>query len=486
MATWEFAFDIDRDGDVPVARQIARALTSEIRRGRLRPGVALPGSRSLAATLRVHRQTVVAALAELVAEGWLVTRPATGTFVADAPPEVGRSRRARNASHFALPLAAAPEPELPRSVAPGTILLSGTRPDVRLVPANLLGRAYGRVQRLLGTQLLSYNHPAGHPRLRRELAAMLSATRGVATDEHGILVTRGSQMALALTGLALVRPGDAIAIEHPGYRPAWEAFRMAGAAVVPVPVDADGIDVDALEQLLARRTIRALYVTPHHQMPATATLTGPRRMRLLQLAVQHRFAIVEDDYDHEFHYGRAPVPPIASLDKDGVVIYVGTFSKVLAPGLRIGFVAAPPDLVTRMTAWRSFIDLQGDSVLECAVAELLERGLIQRHVRKVRAIYHERRDAFTSLLRKHLGDFLTFDEPAGGTAIWVRTRDAQTMRRWAREAATRGVAFDEGSAFTLDGAAIAGARLGFAPVTEAEGRVAVRRLAAAARAVRPR
>ncbi|MBV9494532.1 MAG: PLP-dependent aminotransferase family protein [Acidobacteria bacterium] len=482
MASWEFAFEIDRNGETSLAQQIAHALTTEIQRGRLRPGDALPGSRSLAATLNVHRQTVVSALEELIAEGWLVTRPASGTFVADALPEIAPSRRARKASRFALPLLDAPHPELPRNVPAGTILMSGMRPDVRLLPADLLGRAYRRVQRLLGTQLLSYNHPAGHIRLRRELASMLSATRGVAADTGSILVTRGSQMGLALAALALIRPGDAVAVEHPGYRPAWEAFRMAGAEVLPVAVDEDGIDLRALQQLLAKRAIRAVYVTPHHQMPTTATLTGPRRLRLLQLATQHGFAIVEDDYDHEFHYSGRPVPPMASLDKDGVVIYVGTFSKVLAPGLRVGFVVAPPDLIERMTAWRSFIDLQGDSVLECAIAELLERGLIQRHVRKVRATYRHRLETLALLLRRQLGDFLTFDDPAGGTAIWVRTADARTMTRWARASAERGVAFDEGSAFTLDGAAIAGARIGFASLNDSEAKQAVKRLASAANA----
>ena len=264
-----------------------------------------------------------------------------------------------------------------------------------------------------------YNHPAGLPRLRRGLAGMLSATRGLAVDAASIMVTRGSQMALALVARALVRPGDAIAVEHPGYRPAWEAFRLAGAEVLPVDVDEQGLNVRALARLASRRPIRAVYVTPHHQFPTTVTLSAPRRLELLRLAARARFAVIEDDYDHEFHYTGQPVLPLASLDRAGLVVYVGTLSKLLAPGLRLGFVAAPTDLIEQLVAYRSFADLQGDHVLESAIAELLEEGLIQRHVRKTRRVYRSRLETLATALRQHLGDFVSFDEPSGGTAIWV-------------------------------------------------------------------
>jgi GntR family transcriptional regulator/MocR family aminotransferase len=251
-------------------------------------------------------------------------------------------------------------------------------------------------------------------------------------------------------------------------------------------VDEHGLDVAALRRLVAGRSIRAVYVTPHHQFPTTVTLTGPRRLELLQLAVRERFAVIEDDYDHEFHYSGRPMLPLTSIDTAGVVVYIGTLSKVLAPGLRLGFVVAPNDLIEHLTAYRSFVDLQGDAVLECTIAELLEDGLIQRHVRKMRRIYRARLQSLASALRKHLGDFLRLREPSGGTAIWVRTEDARTMVRWSRVAREHGVAFDAAGAFTLDGTPIAGARLGFASLTEHEQRAAVSRLLSAAQAVRGR
>jgi GntR family transcriptional regulator/MocR family aminotransferase len=285
---------------------------------------------------------------------------------------------------------------------------------------------------------------------------------------------------------ALIRPGDAVAVEHPGYRPAWEAFRLAGAEVLPVPVDDRGLDISALRELIARRRLRAVYVTPHHQFPTTVALSGPRRLELLDLATEERFAVIEDDYDHEFHYSGKPVLPLASIDRAGVVAYVGTLSKVLAPGLRIGFVAAPPDLIAQLVAYRSFVDLQGDHALECAIAEMLEDGLIQRHVRKMRRTYRARLGALATALRQQLGDFLTFREPSGGTAIWVRTRSTRMMVQWERAASDRGVAFDAGGAFTLNGAPIPGARLGFACLTEGEIGRAVKALAAAASFVHSR
>jgi GntR family transcriptional regulator / MocR family aminotransferase len=315
---------------------------------------------------------------------------------------------------------------------------------------------------------------------------MLSVTRGLTFDSTSIMVTRGSQMALALLARALIRPGDAVAVEHPGKRPAWEAFRLAGADVLPVHIDERGLDVSALRQLTARRRLRAVYVTPHHQFPTTVTLSGPRRLELLDLAAQERFAVIEDDYDHEFHYSGKPVLPMASIDRAGVVAYVGTLSKVLAPGLRLGFVAAPLDLIDQLIAYRSFVDLQGDHVLESAIADMLEDGLIQRHVRKMRRVYRARLVTLAAALRQELGDFVTFREPSGGTAIWVRTRSTRLMVEWARAARDRGVAFDAGGAFMLNGAPAPGARLGFAGLTEDELSRAVKALAAAASFVRSR
>jgi GntR family transcriptional regulator/MocR family aminotransferase len=485
MARWEFAFPLERRAGVSLVAQIARAIESDIRRGRLRPGEPLPGSRSLARALGVQRLTVVAAFDELVAEGWLVTQRARGTFVSNDLPDPKPRRFASQRSPASLPARAgfdllpSPKPELPHDVPPGGLLFAPARVDVRLAPGDLIGRAYRRAIGARAGSLLSYANPEGHPRLREALATMLAHTRGIAATSRNIIVTRGSQMALALLARSLLSPGDIVAVEQLGYGPAWEAFRQEGARVVGVPVDDDGLRIDALERVIEDGGVRAVYVTPHHQFPTTVTLSAGRRLKLLELARAHRFAIIEDDYDHDFHYDGRPVLPLASADPAGVVAYIGTLSKVLAPGLRIGYLAAPAPLIERLAAHRSYIDTQGDQVLEYAIAELLEEGTIQRHIRRVRREYRDRRDTLAAALRAELGDHLAFDVPAGGIALWTRARRGLDVDAWARSARDLGAVIVTASSYTLDGRSQPFVRLGFASLDTRELREGVRRLAAA-------
>ncbi|HEV8320630.1 MAG TPA: PLP-dependent aminotransferase family protein, partial [Myxococcota bacterium] len=304
----------------------------------------------------------------------------------------------------------------------------------------------------------------------------LSARRGLAADAGALVVTRGSQMALALVARALLRPGDVVAVEAYGYRPAWDALRLAGARLVPVPVDGEGLRVDLLE---SRRHVRAVYVTPHHQYPTTVGLSAARRLRLLELARARRMAVLEDDYDHEFHYEGRPVLPLASADRAGVVVYVGTLSKLLAPGLRIGFAVAPEPLLARVAALRTLTDRQGDLAVEAAVAELLEDGEVQRHAGRARRTYQARRDALAAALRAELGGALSFDLPAGGMALWACTAPGVDADAWSARALARGVGLHPGRRFAFDGRARGALRLGFAAHDERTLREAVRRMAAA-------
>ena len=485
-ATWDLAVDVDRDASLPAYLQIARALTADIQRGRLPPGTRLPGSRRLAATLQVHRNTVLAALSELMAEGWIETTPARGTFVARAIPVdrgrpfsprlgVRRGAPARVAFSLPPPPAAYRQPVLPR----GTLNLSSGAPDVRLVPVRAIGRAWRRAIVLGGRDLLRYGDPEGHPALRAALASMLSATRGLSITARDVLVTRGSQMALMLAAKALVRPGDAVAVESLGYRPAWEAFRAAGATLVPIPVDRDGIDVDRLAALASSRPLAAIYVTPHHQYPTTVTLKAARRLALLELARSRRFAIIEDDYDHEFHYDGRPVLPLASADTSGVVVYVGTLSKILAPGLRAGYLVAPTAVIESAAAIRSLLDVQGDLATEAAIAALIEDGELQRHVARVRRVYANRREILASALGRTFGDSIEFTVAAGGMALWVRLRMAVDVDAWALRSVRHGVSWYTARRYAFDGRSRPFARFSFAWLNERELPEAVKRLAAA-------
>ena len=368
---------------------------------------------------------------------------------------------------FALP--ETPAAYRPPSLPLGTLDLRNGAPDVRLVPARSIGRAYRRVLGLQGAKLLGYGDPEGHAALRSALASMLASTRGLSVGPGDVLVTRGSQMALMLAARALLRPGDTIAVEEFGYRPAWEAFRAAGATVVPVAIDRDGIDIDALKRLASHTTLRAVYVTPHHQYPTTVTLKAARRLALLAIARAGRIAIIEDDYDHEFHYDGRPVLPLASADHAGLVVYIGTLSKILAPGLRIGYIVAPPEVLRSAGAIRSLLDIQGDLATEAAVAALIEEGELQRHVARVRRVYANRREILADSLRRVFGNGVEFTLAPGGMALWVRLRMSVDVDAWALRSVKRGVSWYTGRRYAFDGQPKPFARFSFAWLNECSG-----------------
>jgi GntR family transcriptional regulator / MocR family aminotransferase len=468
--------------------QIARAIVRDIRRGRLRPKERIPGSRELALQLGVHRNTVLAAYRELALEGWITTSRARGTFVSSALPEVvGRRFSSRTPTEgprpdrvgFALPAPSSRPRGISKRPPRGVLSLNGGIPDVRLVPWQPLARAYRRALASQGRALLGYGDPRGCERLRVGLAGMLSATRGLAVTEGDLLVTRGSQMALDLVARALVSPGEIVVVEALGYRPAWEAFAAAGASVVPVGVDDGGVRVDQIEELARRGSVRAIYLTPHHQYPTTAALAPGRRLALLDLARRARIAIVEDDYDHEFHYDGRPILPMASADLAGVVVYVGTLSKVLAPGVRVGYLAAPRPVLERILESRIYVDRQGDHAIEWAVAELMDDGEVERHIRRSRRAYERRRGVLVEALEKTFGDRLNFRVPAGGTALWARVAKGIDPTAWAKRALEKGVSMQPGQEFAFDGRPRPHLRLGFAQLDEVELREAVRRMASA-------
>jgi GntR family transcriptional regulator / MocR family aminotransferase len=490
MRGWDFPVSIDPQATVPIFMQIARAVSGDIRRGRLRPGDVMPGTRTLARTLGVHRNTVIAAYGELVAEGWITTENGRGTFVSKTLPDPRPRRFAAAAEAGVTDGPAAFE------LGPGVVVercfftsqpaaynLTGW-PDLRLVPTKALARAWRRAIERRGRQALAYGPPEGHPRLRAALAGMLSATRGLVIDESRLLITRGTQGALAVIAHALLKPGDVVAVENPGYRRSWQVLSLTGARLVPIPVDAHGLSIDQLSAVVEAQPIRAVFVTPHHQFPTTVTLSAARRVRLLELARRHRFAVIEDDYDHEFHYDGRPILPLASADTRGAVIYVGSLSKTLAPGLRLGYIAASPAVIGHLAEYRALLDTQGDQVLESAVAELLEDGEVQRHVRRVQRIYRARRDAMAALLTRELRGALTVTLPVGGTALWIRVAADVDIHQWSRTAAAQDVFVEPGDRFTFEGGPLPYIRLGFAGYREAELAEAVRRLAATLALVR--
>ncbi|WP_046242569.1 MocR-like pyridoxine biosynthesis transcription factor PdxR [Hymenobacter terrenus] len=473
LRAWDTNFQPAFTTGRPVYVQISELLANEIRRGRLLPGTALPGTRELAKQLGVNRKTAVLAYDELLAQGWLESQHTRGTFVSSRLPE-------------STPTAFAPatdrpgetpgfkwqdpfEPELPGAAVPGALIFNDGTPDARLAPIATLASAYRRVLQGRGRRnQLGYDSPLGSLPLREALSRMLNQDRGLSTTPDGICLTRGTQMALYLTAHLLIKPGDVVAVENPGYPPAWQTFRLLGAELAPVPVDAEGLCVDDLEQLCRSRPVRALYLTPHHQFPTTVTLKAARRVQLLALAARYGLAIIEDDYDHEFHYDYQPLLPLASADPHGVVIYISSLSKLIAPALRVGYVTGPAAFVEALGRLRALIDRQGDTVLEQAVAELIEEGEIKRHARRAHAEYHTRRDTLAQILRQLPGNQLDFVLPAGGMALWVKFQDGVDLERVAEELAQRKVIITPGSRYYLAPPATNALRMGYAALTPQE------------------
>ena len=483
LRPWDLQIVLERDGAMPAYLQIAHTLIDAIQRGRLPPGTVLPGTRKLAGQVGVNRKTIQESYDELVAQGWLTAEPTRGTFVSALLPAVPvESAPGLSASREAAFSPRGLAPDLDTRLPPaGTLVFDDGAPDTRLMPGDLVARAYRRAL-LQGSRnnRLGYGDPRGSLSLRVAVAEMLKADRGLDCTPDNICITRGSQMGIFLSARLLAGPGDAVALETLTYPPAREAFLGCGAEICSVAIDEQGMRMDALEALCRTRPLRAVYVTPHHHFPTTAVLPPERRISLLALAERFGFVIIEDDYDHEFHFGRRPLLPLASAHGFGRLIYIGSLSKLLSPSLRIGYLVAAKTVISRAAAEIMTIDRQGDPVTEAAVAELMATGALKNHARKALRVYAERRAFLAEALRREFGASLEFTPPPGGLALWVNFPDGLDGEALAKAGLRHGVALTQGRVFAANGEKVRGARLGFGSMTPGELAEAVRRLRLAA------
>ncbi|WLT30999.1 PLP-dependent aminotransferase family protein [Geothrix sp. PMB-07] len=427
------------------------ALILAMRSGLLPPGSPIPGTRKLADQLQVSRGTVVAAFEELQAKGWIDASSGSGSRVSDPLPRPlslrpGQTPPVLSPQAFDLPT----RPELATDHTSRLFKLSYGVTDARLMSAEILGRAYSRAMRRRASDVLNFGDPLGEMDLRQELVNYLRERRAIQTDEMGILVTRGSHQALRLIALGLLKAGDRVAVENPGNPSARDAFLQQQTQLVPIPVDDQGLDVEALERALAEGPIRLLYLTPRFQVPTTVTQSAPRRQRLLELAKHHRFGIVEDDPEADYTLEGPTEAPLAAFGTSGSVLYLFSFSRLLAPGLRLGLIAGPKDAIARLAKARLHTDTLGDMALERAFASMLQEGEIRRHVHRVQRIYRERRDHLVYRLKDLFeGDF-TFTLPPGGLSLWIRTRPDLDLESWQRGCMDRGVQFQLGQSYFIN------------------------------------
>lgn len=417
---------LDKSSNTPIYLQIARQLINAIQRRVLVTDIQLPGTRALSLELGVHRKTVIAAYDELYTQGWTIIKPNLGTFICskvdfEKPDPLQynstylSSYPARTGFRFKQNILL----DNPPALSNCSLAFSDGLPDTRIAPLKKLGKMYsGILRRKTSIKHLGYSHIEGNEFYRETLAFYLNNTRGLPINKENILTTRGVHMAIYLAANVLISPGDLVIVGNLSYYIANMIFQQAGAMINAVPVDNQGISVEAIKVLCQKRKIRMVYITPHHHYPTTVTLSAERRMELLDLSSKYGFIILEDDYDYDFHYTSSPVLPLASADSEGMVVYIGSFCKSLAPGLRSGYLVAPQNLIKEIGSFRRIIDRQSDMLMEQALGELLAEGEIHRHLKKALKIYEERCTHLSELLVSKLGKYVHFKSPPGGLAIW--------------------------------------------------------------------
>ena len=471
-------------------RQICAAVQRAILDGIVGPGTRLPSSRALADDLGVSRTTTLLAVQQLQAEGYLTARRGSGTFVAGELPDDLVRRQAspvfpRRLKHPTLSrrgatLVAAP-PGARRLDGPPRAFRIGT-PGVELFPAALWSRLASRRLRAITPTQLDYGAPSGLRPLREAIAQHVQTARGTRCEADQILVVAGAQQGLELITRLLLDPGDRVWMEEPGYPGARSALLGAGARIVPVRVDGEGLEV----QRGARRAgdARLAYVTPSHQYPLGVPMSLLRRLALLQWASRARAWVIEDDYDSEFRYGTRPIPCLHGLDVDGRVIYVGSFSKTLFPALRLGFLIVPPDLQDGMVAARAVADQHPPVLDQAVLADFIGEGHFARHLRRMRVAYHERLEAMTAAAARLCGGALRVRPTRTGLHAIADLAGVDAVKV-SRAAAARGVEAAPLSAYFVGRARPPEALvLGFAAVDPGAAARGMERLAAAISAAR--
>lgn len=484
---------IELDRKRGLSRQLYQALRERILDGQLSSGVRLPASRDLADLLSISRNTVMRAYDQLYAEGFTEGRVGDGTYVATLPKSQPPKILSTNVStglSTSLPTALSTKSSLdglqsPTEVIHSTALerlsthhlndpLKGVPrafrvgvPAFDLFPFDVWGRLHAAFWRRPGLDQLGYGEPAGEWRLRELIAAYLHSSRGLNCSAEQILITNGAQQAISLCAQLLLEPGDAVAVENPGYRAAGHAFSIAGARVHGMPVDADGMRCDDL----ARTQCRLAYVTPSHQYPTGVVMSLARRLELLAWAESNGGWIVEDDYDGEYRYSGAPLAPLAALDRQGRVLYVGTFGKVVFPALRLGYLVLPPALV-KSFGQRKAVDMRHSEVSTQAVmAQFIAQGHFQRHIRRMRRAALSRRNALLAAWPTDLPGCQPMPKAVAGLHVMVKVNSLAREQELIAKAAGAGVEINGLSDYWLADSAEpvdnrAGLVLGFAAVAE--------------------
>lgn len=460
-----------RAAETPAYRQLYAALRDAILDGRLRPGVRLPSTRDLARRYALARGTIVTAFENLKAEGYLAGQVGSGTYVSEVLPEAllhagpgvrDATSRARRRPRRLSDVAKHAEAFAP-STAPTAQAFRTNQPALDLFPTTLWAQVAGRRLRRASIAFLKGCPTAGYPPLQRVLADYLGASRGVICTPERIVIVSGVQEAIDLVARLVLNPGDTVCLEDPGYVGATRAFAALGASMVHVPLDREGMTLPRLKRIAS-----LAYVTPAHQFPMGLTMSLARRLALLDWARRAGTLILEDDYDGEYRFAGTPVPALQGLDRHGSVIFAGSFSKVLFPSLRVGYLVVPSDLVDRLCAVKSLATRHAPMFDQAVLCDFMTEGHFGRHVRRMREVYGERRAALVRAVRDHLEDLVDISPVEAGLQTPVTFRRRIDAAAVADAASRRGVQVIPLSRYSSRPLVRDGLLLGFAAVGTAE------------------
>jgi GntR family transcriptional regulator / MocR family aminotransferase len=450
---------LDRQKQQPLYQQIATFIRQGIKSGRLAPELRLPSTRRLAQDLGVNRITVEAAYAELESEGLVISKAGSGAYVLP-PSQVTPPPKAPPGAPWPLwqqeidsviepSKNASAERMLEQTGHPDPISFASGVGDYQRFPAEDFRKILQAVMRRDGIAALEYGEDNGYAPLRTTVAKVLSS-QGLQIDPENILITAGSQQSLALVSQLLLKPGDAVLVENPTYSGALNLFKALNLKIVGVPVDEKGMQVDRLEKLLQQVHPRLLYTIPNFQNPTGTCMSSPRRLQLISLADRYNLPILEDDYVGDLRYEGHALPSLKSLDPGGRVIYVSTFSKMLMPGLRVGFLAADGPVYERLVAHKRVNDLTTSNLIQRALEAYVTVGRYQVHLQRSCRVYRKRRDAMLEAIERWLPEGVQVAKPQGGLFLWLRLPQGVSSQALLPFAVQEGVAFAPGFNFFLE------------------------------------
>ena len=435
--------DFDKNLSQPLYIQVSQQIINAIQRSYLTKGTILPGSRVLAKLLKIHRNTAVAIYEELASQGWVEIIPNKGTFVLEPEQKTAKikanSQKIDEAYTYAkttgFPFQKSFHLASTHQLTNVKYTINDGKPDLRLHPVNEFTRWYSAAMKRK-TLIKKWDKPieSSSSLFQTQLCNYLNATRGFHITPNNIINTRSTEMSLYIVSQLLIKQNDVVLVGHLSNYAANMIFQQVGANIKTIPVDENGLDIDYIKKHFVKQSIRCIYICAHRDYPTMVTLSAERRLKLLLLAKEYGFAIIEDDYDYDFQFKGSAMLPMASAGANGMVIYLGKLGQSLFPSFQTGFVVAPENLISEANNYLQLLDKQGDLIQEQMLSELIHEGEIYRLMKKNIVIYKQRRDCLCKLLTQYFDKIADWKIPTGGLAIWLEFQPKISLIKLAKEA----------------------------------------------------